>query len=431
MDTRSQRCQTLQNGGRFRNILSATLLGICLTTLRLGAHFANVHGQTREMMYHVALGDTDTPVAIQTQHGRNAKETTPQQLAPVVDILSIGSKRRLELLKAQQQSFGSHISVRHFFNATEDDDADPHCEETLSEDNVFEVGKFCKRKPWDPEAQSFMRHMKNRFANIAWLKRKENAPGWMCAQRRPVHGLYKALQFFRTNDERNSNNNLPDYLILMDDDTYYNIDAALEDLVQDTTPDIPLVTAGCLVREPIHEFNFTFGFGGFGIIFNKASLEYMMKPIQCPKDTALCARIQENQLGEAAVFKDGMSLVGLMEAHAENEPYRTVANWTNGYCLHSDWTIGYYVNYYQISRHTVKDHHYDDVPQSRIEIWRDSELYRSPKGFCQNSEAEHCQPDSVACHYITANAMVNYTGVLKRKSPEKFVRDATALSVAR
>ena len=36
-----------------------------------------------------------------------------------VDILSVGSITQLDLLKAQQETFASHITVRNFFNATE------------------------------------------------------------------------------------------------------------------------------------------------------------------------------------------------------------------------------------------------------------------------------------------------------------------------
>ena len=42
-----------------------------------------------------------------------------------VDILSVGSNLRLEYLQAQRNTFTRHVSVRHFFNATEDGDADP------------------------------------------------------------------------------------------------------------------------------------------------------------------------------------------------------------------------------------------------------------------------------------------------------------------
>jgi hypothetical protein len=42
-----------------------------------------------------------------------------------VDILSVGSNLRLDYLQAQQNTFARHVSVRNFFNATEDTDADP------------------------------------------------------------------------------------------------------------------------------------------------------------------------------------------------------------------------------------------------------------------------------------------------------------------
>ena len=47
----------------------------------------------------------------------------------IVDILSVASISQLDLLNAQQKTFASHVSVRNFFNATEDDDADPVAQE--------------------------------------------------------------------------------------------------------------------------------------------------------------------------------------------------------------------------------------------------------------------------------------------------------------
>ena len=58
-----------------------------------------------------------------------AKARTPQARGLVLDFLSIGSLSRLE---AQRSTFGSHPSVRYFFNVTEDDDADPTCSSSVS-----------------------------------------------------------------------------------------------------------------------------------------------------------------------------------------------------------------------------------------------------------------------------------------------------------
>ena len=98
--------------------------------------------------------------------------------------------------------------------------------------------------------------MKGHFASKTWLDKKKNAIGWMCAQRRPMHGLYKVLKKYESLDI-----DLPTHLIVVDDDTYMNLEL-LQSLVAEDPADIPLVRPGCLVRLPIHQFNFTFAFGG-------------------------------------------------------------------------------------------------------------------------------------------------------------------------
>jgi hypothetical protein len=272
--------------------------------------------------------------AVPTSNTSNTGTTTKRSGMAVVDLLSIGSKRRPDLMQAQRDSFGSHRYVRHFFTATEDDDADPSCHDVLSEEDVYRISKFCRRKPWDATTQHFMRNRRGSFARIPWLQKKANPVGWMCAQRRPIHGLYHVLM--QALSEHTTS--LPDYLVVMDDDTYVNVGDAIDDLMQsDNTPEVPLVTVGCLVRNPIMQYNFTLGFGGYGTFFNKASLEYLRTPVHCPRDTEICNQIQSNQIGESELFQNGMSLIELSQAHATDEAYREERNWTRGYCLHSDW----------------------------------------------------------------------------------------------
>lgn len=251
----------------------------------------------------------------------------------VIDILQIGSNLRPDLMIAQQQSFGTHVSIRHVFNATEDDDDDQLCNSQLTNSNVYEISTFCRHgRQWGP-SQYLMRYMRNSYGRPQWLEKKANPVGWLCAQKRPLHGLYKVIQMYR-----NHGSELPDHLILADDDTYYNMEEFLKQYVDDT-PELPLVRAGCLVRTPIHLLNFTIPFGGYGVVFNRPSLETMMEPIQCPRHADVCARIQENQIGEKAVFRDGMALIDLIQAYASYQPYPDFlkGNWTTGYCLHSDW----------------------------------------------------------------------------------------------
>jgi hypothetical protein len=68
----------------------------------------------------------------------------------------------------------------------------------------------------------------------------------------------------------------------------------------------------------------------------------------------------------------------------------------------------------------VSDPFYNDGPQNRMEVWKGSELYRNPEGFCRNSEVSNCRADSVVCHYMTPEAMVNYTDILRRTSPDRY-----------
>lgn len=343
----------------------------------------------------------------------------------VVDVLSIGSQERPELQITQQESFASHISTRHFFNATEADDGDPLCHSHLMPNATFNISIFCKHRK--PDLHPIRHHLQGQFANVKWLQQKKNPVGWLCAQRRPLHGLYKVLQQYNHSGEK-----LPDYLVVLDDDTYFNMER-FQQLIRDddtqhdaTEHDQPHVFAGCLVRRPVHEANFTFPFGGYGTIFNRASLQNLMRPIVCPANTQTCEQIQQNIWGEKHVFENGMSLVELIQAFANYMPYRDYARglWKkqDGFCLHSDWAIGYFVNFYNISSHTT-DPFYAGVPQSRMEEWHDSAIYSSKKGFCQNENVENCRPGDVTCHYMTAEAMVNYTNVVRSQVPADRFRD--------
>lgn len=339
-----------------------------------------------------------------------------QKASFVVDLLSIGSRRRPELLTAQQQSFGSHASVRHFFNATEDDDDDPHCDSNLTPKDAYRISQFCKHQQWDQETHPLMRFLKNCYASSTWLRKKKNPVGWMCAQRRPLHGLYKVFQHYKRTGE-----SLPDYLIIMDDDTYFNLEQ-FQYLMQQNPANLqdPSVLAGCLVRVPIMTLNFTFGFGGYGTIFNQASLQRFLEPIHCGDSVSsnkeACGQLERNSIGEQKLFQNGMSVLELLKAYVSHEPYKDRDTWTDGYCMHSDWVLGFFVNHYNISSH-VQEPYYQNVPQARMEEWQGSVIYKEPQGFCRNDHVDKCQPDSVTCHYMTPQAMTNYTNIVKAKAP--------------
>ncbi|CAB9504144.1 expressed unknown protein [Seminavis robusta] len=401
-----------------------------------------------ELASQWGMTTSDTSDAQSTISG-STPGTPPEQPAAlsssfVIDILSIGSNARLDLLDAQRATFGAHPNVRHFIQATEDDDADPHCSRDLTDQQVFEISKFCGRQPNlrgdTSESTHFLRFMRNQFASIPWLQKKASPVGWLCAQRRPIHGLYKALTMYSAGQQQQQNNNnnatLPDLLAIVDDDTYLNIHK-LAQVYRDDTPQDPLVRAGCLVRTPIHLFNFTFAFGGFGLILNKASLEKLQRPLgDCThgrrhlsasynshdhsnQDKAVCQRLAENQIGEYKLFQEQqqpqqqpqkrpMALIDLMQAYATSKPYRDYQSWASdgstGYCLHSDWAMGYFVNYYNLSRHT-SDPYFADVAHDNLETWLNSIIYNRPKGLCRHVSARRCTSSSLVCHYMTAQDM--------------------------
>ena len=257
----------------------------------------------------------------------------------VVDILSVGSIHRMDYLEAQRDTFATHISVRNFFNATEQDDADPSCSTSLTKIAIWKIVTFCRiTKKWDRRRQFVMTHEQNSFATKRWLERKANPQGWLCAQSRPAQGFYKVMQHYKSTGEA-----FPDYLIIMDDDTYYNIELFqqhFQNSAEYQNSSDPAAIAGCLVRSPVGIINFTIPFGGFGFILNRGALSALDKPIFCSQDRDICHAIQEkNQLNERPLFQEGMTVTDLIYKYATDQPYRKWRNWTTGFCLHSDWYV--------------------------------------------------------------------------------------------
>jgi len=332
----------------------------------------------------------------------------PYSMPPAfsVDILSVASINRTENLEVQQRTIASHISVRNFFNATELDDYDPTCYKDLTWEQVKQVSEFCKNRRGKKLSYEF-RFMRNQYARWQWLAQKPNPTGWLCAIQRPYAGLRKAYSHYRKYREH-----LPDYFIIFDDDSYYNMEIFQKEH-ENLNSSQPTVVAGCLVRSPVRQLNFTFPFGGFGAVFSKGSLRYLFHPIVCPdidlgkingtipmfsnhpNYEGICAQLSKNVMLERKYFKNGDSLLDLIYKYVNTERYRDVAKWTTGFCMHSDWVMGYFVNFYNASIH-VKDSFFDDVPHARIESYKGSEIYARGTGFCTHERK--CPDGTAICH---------------------------------
>lgn len=92
---------------------------------------------------------------------------------------------------------------------------------------------------------------------------------------------------------------------------------------------------------------FPLSYGGFGTILNKAAIQKLSEPIYCGEEVseheAICSRIKVDTVGEAAVFQEGMTVFELFYKYSALKDF----------CMHSDWLLGYVLEYYL--PHTVSN----------------------------------------------------------------------------
>ena len=262
-----------------------------------------------------------------------------QQQTIMIDIVSTGSKTKLDFVTTQQYaSFGTHSSVRYFMPVTEDHDTDRACAQQLSISQYEAVLQFCQQKSpskqdppmtssWSSFLFPFFVSSTNNFDSAGKLrqllfrpKRGDNHErniGWLCAQQRPVDGLRIILDQYRqlvrpqprpphmnhpqngsghndtaTTAHESINDVLPDYLIFMDDDTYIHMDNLLDTLVEGYPAHEIQVLSGCVYHKP-RPF-LAFPWGGYGTILSRAALQRFFQPIHCPNTTTGSATFHDD-----------------------------------------------------------------------------------------------------------------------------------------
>ena len=389
----------------------------------------------------------------------------------VIDMISISSHSRPHYPVVQQASFGSHPAVRNFWIFTEDDDDDQQCHNNMTVQMVQQVANLCRR----PSTYSKLPLMKRHFAPTKWLlERTKNPVGWLCAQKRPLTALHTVLQgyFNNNNNNNNSSNNddddainrnhpIPDYLFVMDDDSWFHLEQMLPVLQQDYPPQQSHLIAGCLIRSPKDE-RFAFYWGGFGIILTKSVIQRLLVPLTCndhhnhPDGTIdwsrhyltepalplhntwdfqsnqdfvqyACHKIALNLIGEQYFYQPNMSMMDLIYQYGLQQPYSQVDQWRTDatFCMHSDTTLTYFWQYYHVagkyyyandrdSKNTSS--HVAVVDYDRIKGYRGSikirvsdksvkpPIYES-RGECAHISNDDCTTDSHLCHYVTATRM--------------------------
>jgi hypothetical protein len=331
---------------------------------------------------------------------------------PTIDVISVGSISRQELLDTQSHTFGSHRIVRNFFEVTEKNDTDASCYTNFTLDQLEQVLTFCR----NTEGQSTESTL---FRTDLFLPKHHT--GWMCAQKRPIDGLHIALERYKIEP-------LPDYLMIIDDDTYLNMDSLAVTFRDWYPPSESHLVAGCTYRRP-YKLQFVFPIGGVGSILTRAAIEKLMKPIYCEANdpdqfTRLaCWRLDQNLIGEKDFFLEGLSVGDLMYEYTARLPFTGVEQWKGtGYCFHSDHTLGYFFTYYHLA---VPDGclHADETPTDKFRNdYRFKKLVSMSKrrgffarghqreqldgkgGECDNLK-DKCSMDSRICHYVKSEQM--------------------------
>lgn len=338
-----------------------------------------------------------------------------------VDVLSISSLVRPELSQAQKETWASHHTVRNFMTVSEHDDPDPKCSSNFDTGKVNAYIQGCVKHNRDTNPSLKNYYLKSFFAThyakYKWLAQKGDAGGWLCAQRRVAVGLAKIGRSYREREEE-----LPEYLILADDDMYVNMDMFEESILLQSNNTVgevqeiganrtAKVYAGCvIVAAPAHEHEFTFPWGGWGTFFNKGAIERLIMPLYCednhnksPFEEWACGKLTGGGdfLGESSFFQEGMSISDLMGAFAD----------VPRYCLHSDWGVGYFINVYAISgvQWDGPEAHIGWYPNSkgrnRIHPLGDQEsfIYKTRRKFIRGNckwDGDTCNQASLVCHFI-------------------------------
>lgn len=190
------------------------------------------------------------------------------------------------------------------------------------------IVNLCQKK--QPYAKGGMKIQYEQFSKGELMKK---GAGWMCAQQRFAIALETIGRFYRKELEVDDWA-LPDFLLLQDDDSYYNM-MRIEDFLRDEDPSIPLAEAPCLIRHTVTR-NFSFPWGGFGFILSRGAIANLIRPNYC-NNTArddfehkVCARLDNDILGERQFFQDGMSVSDLMGAQVRNNLFTQFSrtNWS-------------------------------------------------------------------------------------------------------
>ena len=160
-----------------------------------------------------------TPPSIHTQ---------PKQLSstsPIVDVVSIGSMSRLDYLTAQVETWASHRSTRHFWGFSEAQDFNQECAFSFSPSELEEYVTGCQDilRTFENQDDDLLKTFFSNFYGATEGGIRSGDAGWICAQRR----LGRTFGWLHSQYAEGVTV-IPDYLVLVDDDTYMDMEEVLK-----------------------------------------------------------------------------------------------------------------------------------------------------------------------------------------------------------
>jgi hypothetical protein len=328
------------------------------------------------------------------------KKTTPLQ----IDWLSVGSNTRPELSQTHERLYGAASPwIRHLFAANEDDDADSTCTRVLTVNDTLTIADFCQDRKKDATLPDGAKWVISDQLRYMLLNVTKHPVGWLCAQRRFALALAKVLRQYDTTGTattttaktKSSSLSLPDYLIIVDDDTYYHMPKFVNFLQGKNSADdfmIPGVSYWFSFKPRFRIYH-----GGYGLTMSRGALHNALQPIYCrdaphshginnfQQEHLFCPRLRENWMGEYDVFRNGMTLMDLVHAYVTTwEPFSNFTTWTTGFCFHGDWVLTYFLSY----------------------AYRVGTMHQPYcKFFCKEWKKGVCLPNSHICHHVSAETM--------------------------
>jgi hypothetical protein len=332
-----------------------------------------------------------------------------------IDTISMGnlkSEQNRLLLTTQKETWVTALpGARWFFAATEDV-CFPECISQTENVTMVERHHVCnvlpeRKVPIDGDRPSFWT-----AGRPAKLKSHVNKTvGWWCAQKRAAKAMEIMFDIYRSADQ---NERFPDWLLLVDDDTWVNpyyLPKVLRRLDKENIPMaaspsiIPMAASPSLMHATTNSPIF---FGGAGIAINGKLLKAIVRPARChygnePK--VVCQRMASAGFLKRLQFLDGMSPMDLVMDLLK----RRVS------CLHSDWwqSLLVYLAGYKLKKTNCKKCFGDEL---------------TPNMKHMDVYALHmvgtCGPTMLSCHRMTQERMKEMTELAIKCSKSYFKPDA-------